>query len=155
VEYGGNDCDFDWAAIAADPAAVHLPQTPLELYQQTLIDFIEQARSAGIEPLLLTLPPIDADKYFAWLSRELDQAAIMQWLQAVEMIYRHQELYSLNAMRIGYQQGCRVFDLRCCFLPQHGLSDLICLDGLHPTPAGYDLLWQHLSSELVDYLAEK
>lgn len=29
LEFGGNDCDYDWAAVARDPEGDHQPKTPL------------------------------------------------------------------------------------------------------------------------------
>ncbi|HBG77081.1 MAG TPA: SGNH/GDSL hydrolase family protein, partial [Clostridiales bacterium] len=29
LEFGGNDCDFDWAAISEHPKGSHVPFTPL------------------------------------------------------------------------------------------------------------------------------
>ena len=36
LEYGGNDCDFDWKAISESPDEKHLPKTPAPLFAQKL-----------------------------------------------------------------------------------------------------------------------
>ena len=38
IEFGGNDSDFDWRAISADPSAKHLPKKP---------PTVEQVREEG------------------------------------------------------------------------------------------------------------
>jgi acyl-CoA thioesterase-1 len=36
IEYGGNDCDFAWNEVAANPYVPHEPQTDLSLFEDTL-----------------------------------------------------------------------------------------------------------------------
>ena len=56
VEYGGNDCDFDWKAIAADPTGEHKPKTSIESFVKTLETMAENLLQRNIQPLLMTLP---------------------------------------------------------------------------------------------------
>jgi len=35
LEFGGNDSDFDWEEISADPEAAHTPRTPIEVFTDT------------------------------------------------------------------------------------------------------------------------
>ena len=71
VEYGGNDCDFDWKAIAADPTGEHKPKTSIESFVKTLETMAENLLQRNIQPLLMTLPPVDASRYlsFIWPGR--------------------------------------------------------------------------------------
>ena len=41
VSYGGNDSDFDWAAIDADPEADHRPNTELPEFADTLHETLD------------------------------------------------------------------------------------------------------------------
>ena len=90
VEYGGNDCDFDWKAIAADPTGEHKPKTSIESFVKTLETMAENLLQRNIQPLLMTLPPVDASRYLSFICRDgLNRANIIQWLGGGEqMIYR-------------------------------------------------------------------
>ena len=33
LEFGGNDCDFDWSAVSERPQAHHEPHTPLKQFE--------------------------------------------------------------------------------------------------------------------------
>ena len=57
LEFGGNDCDFDWAAVAADPEGEHVCKVPPERFSHLLQSAVEAVRAAGGRPLLTTLPP--------------------------------------------------------------------------------------------------
>lgn len=57
VSYGGNDSDFDWAAIDADPEADHRPNTELPEFADTLHETLDALRQGGVQPVMMTLPP--------------------------------------------------------------------------------------------------
>ncbi len=151
LEYGGNDADFDWPKIAAAPQEQHQPKTPLPLFEQLYGKLITLGRSLGMQPVLMNLPPVDAQKYFRWFSRELDKRALRRWLGNIDIIYRHQEAYSLACTALARQYDCPLIDLRTPFLLRHDLDQLICADGLHPTPAGYELIWQQLTAFFLKF----
>lgn len=151
LEYGGNDSDYDWPKIAATPQQEHLPKTLLPDFEQAYAELINQGISLGMQPVIMTLPPIDAQKYFNWFSRELNQQALLQWLGDIGIIYRHQEAYSLACLRLAKAHDCPVIDLRGAFLLRRDLDDLIGIDGLHPTPLGYELIWQQIAEFFVNF----
>ena len=65
LEYGGNDCDYLWEAVSADPHGQFLPKTPEDKYLATYRDMILYARAQGATPVIASLVPIDAEKYNA------------------------------------------------------------------------------------------
>ena len=77
LEFGGNDCNFNWAEVAENPLAPHTCQTPLEEFQRTYEWMIEQVRARGGKPVALSLPPIDAQRYFAVSYTHLLLAALL------------------------------------------------------------------------------
>jgi lysophospholipase L1-like esterase len=71
IEYGGNDCDFDWMKIAQDPRGEHKARTPLEEFTEELSSLVAKIKELGSVPILITLPPILSDTYFSFLSRSM------------------------------------------------------------------------------------
>lgn len=57
LEYGGNDCNFNWAAVSNDPHGVHLPTTDPTVFEKNLIDMTTAIKKSGGTPALMTLPP--------------------------------------------------------------------------------------------------
>ena len=100
LEFGGNDCDFDWAQVSADPTADHHPKTPLAEFEASYAALVQEVRAQGGHPVLITLPPLDAPRYFRWISRDLEADRIMTFLGDVERIYRWQEMYSMAVCRV-------------------------------------------------------
>lgn len=137
IEFGGNDSNFDWAAISENPEAEHLPNTLPHLFADTLRRMVVLLRERGIRPILMTLPPIDAEKYFHFLvGDKLNAANILRWLGDKQRIYRYQEMYSLLVERVARQTQCALVDLRQACLLDRDMFCMICDDGLHLTEEG-------------------
>ncbi|MEG1743807.1 MAG: SGNH/GDSL hydrolase family protein, partial [Clostridia bacterium] len=98
IEFGGNDCDFDWAAVAQDPTIDHQSKTPIMLFKQTYSSLIEKIQSHGSKPIILSLPPIDAQKYFDWVSNGKNSDNILKFLGDKQHIARWQQMYNLAAL---------------------------------------------------------
>ena len=142
VEFGGNDCSFLWQEVGADPARDHQPFTRLDAFEETCLEMVTSIQRAGAEPVLMTLPPLDAEKHLAFISGEEDKKRrnILQWLGDVQMIYRFHELYSGTIVKIADRTGALLVDVRSRFLDKHNLRDLVGADGVHPTAKGYQLI---------------
>jgi acyl-CoA thioesterase I len=151
IEYGGNDCDFAWDEVAANPELPHKPQTDLSLFEGTLTAAIASLNESDIVPVLMTLPPLDADRYLRWVSKQDFQVAgnILKWLGSVVKIYWWQERYSSSIVTIAERTKTRWIDIRGAFLRSPDYSDLICKDGIHPNGRGHELI----AKTIVDYIS--
>ena len=143
LEFGGNDCDFDWAAIAAAPEETHTCKTPPAQFLDCYRRAIRLLRGSGRTPVLATLPPINAELYLRFLCRDgLSRESILRWLGDVQRIYRWQENYSQMAEQLAREEGTPLVDLRRPFLQDaRSPSALLCADGIHPSRLGQELLY--------------
>ncbi|HZK69982.1 MAG TPA: SGNH/GDSL hydrolase family protein [Clostridia bacterium] len=154
LEYGGNDCDYDWAEVSTKPKENHLPHTPIDLFEQTYREIIFELKEHNIKPLMMSLPPIDAEKYINWITRNgLSKENITKWLGDVQMIYRFQELYSNTVSRVAAETGSQFVDVRSRFLDKHNFKELICDDGIHPNAEGHKLISQTFMDFASAYIA--
>lgn len=141
IEFGGNDCDYDWEQVALAPDAEHQPKTPLPQFVASLREMIQLVRQKGMEPVLMTLPPIHAQRYFDFFTRTgLSGENILHWLGDVQHIYRWHERYSLAVSRVAQECGCPLADVRDAFLAERDYGDLLCADGIHPNAKGHALI---------------
>lgn len=140
LEFGGNDCDFDWKAISERPDDVHLPKTPLEEFEILYSRIIDDVTRAGSRPVLFTLPPLCAERYFAWISRGLNAENILRWLGDVGHIYRWHEMYNNAVLKITAAKNTLLIDIREAFLKTRDYVKLLCADGIHPNEAGHALI---------------
>lgn len=140
IEFGGNDCDYKWAEVSQNPEKHHQPNTSLETFKLCITDMIKALRSKGIKPILMNLPPIHSEKYFAWISRNLDAQAILSWLGDKELIYRHHECYNLAIMNIAKSMSCDLIDVRLPFLLIRDYYNYLCEDGIHPNEKGHEIM---------------
>lgn len=145
LEFGGNDSDFNWAEIAADPDAVHHPNVELEVFQQEYAAVIDDVRAKGGSPVLTTILPIHAPRFFNWISQGLDADNILYWLGGDKTYtYRWQEMYNLAVCELAVQKDVPLVDIRREFLKQKNYENLLCEDGMHPNDLGHQLISETL-----------
>ena len=142
LEFGGNDCDFDWAEVARDPGAAHMPHTDYARFRQLLAGEIADLKKAGVSPVLMTLPPIDAERYLRFISGGAAAASenIVKWLGGVTKLYWWQERYTVAVAGAAAAAGARIIDIRGAFLRTPDYRTLLCADGIHPNAAGHRVI---------------
>jgi lysophospholipase L1-like esterase len=140
LEYGGNDCDFNWKEIAEKPYDNHIPKTPLTTFVETYLKMIGLLKEKCIEPIIATLPPLEPQNFFDWFCKDLNKENILKWLGSVNTIYRWQERYSRAIEYIGYKTDTPVVDIRGAFLKYFKIADLLCEDGTHPNSKGQSVI---------------
>lgn len=146
IELGGNDCDFNWAEVGADPDSDHSPRIPVPVFKDAMADIVRMAASNGMAPIFFTLPPLAPDKFFDWVTKDgISKENVMRFLGDLSRIYRWQELYSLAVMKLASEIGAPLIDIRERFLMQKNYEDAICLDGIHPNAGGHTLMKKTIS----------
>lgn len=142
IEFGGNDCDFDWEAIAKNPFLDHQPKTGYAEFVRRLTEMVVQVQEFGKTPLLMTLPPLNAPSYFNWFTGGDAEkgASILKWLGDVTRIYWWHERYSCAIERVARQTGANLIDVRSEFLAQEDFREYLCVDGIHPNHEGHHLI---------------
>lgn len=149
IEYGGNDSDFHWDEVAKEPDAVHFPMTTREDFRSKYNAMIDEIQSIGATPILLNLPPIDAQRFFDRVSQGKSRENILHYLGGdVQFIYRWHESYNLEISSIAYDKKVPLIDIRTAFLLDKNSKELLCEDGMHPSEKGHMLIAQSIS----DYL---
>lgn len=140
IEFGGNDCDYDWAVFSNNPDSQNNPHTPLDIFIQTMQEMIDTLRKNYIRPVLMTLPPLVADCYYRTICRGLNHENIMHWLGDAEYLYRWHEMYSAEIGKLAAKNNCFLVDMRKAFLREHNYQRLMCSDGIHPNEEGHKFM---------------
>jgi acyl-CoA thioesterase I len=142
IEYGGNDCDFNWNEIAERPDAEHSPKTDFNMFEKMLTEAIQFVKSQQIIPVLMSLPPLNADKYFQWVSRNDPEAEknILKWLGSVTKIYWWQERYNSTILKVSEMTKTKFIDVRGAFLEHPDYTKFLCSDGIHPNEDGHRII---------------
>lgn len=141
MDFGGNDSDFDWAAVAADPTGEHLPHTPLPVFVEVYRDILTTLSAHRVSSVVTTLPPVMGERYLDWICRDgLSKENILCWLGSAETIYRYQEAYSRAVEGLARETGTPLVDLRGAFLAHRRIETLYCEDGIHPNTDGQMLI---------------
>ncbi len=142
LEFGGNDCDFDWQAVSERPQAHHEPHTPLKQFETLYTKAVRLIQEKKGNPILLTLPPLDPQRYFQWISRNLHANNILHFLGSTDTIYRWQEMYNMKVLLLAQKLRVPVVDIRSAFLAQHHYQSLLCEDGIHPNRKGHRFIYK-------------
>lgn len=138
IESGGNDCDYDWQPVSDDSTAPHSRRTPLPDFLRILGEMVETLRAHKITPLLMTLPPLVADRWYAQITRGRDEQAIRNFLGGDTFLpYTTQELYSNEIFHFCLEHNVQCIDMRREFLSSPKIRSLMCEDGIHPNKDGY------------------
>lgn len=140
MDYGGNDCDFNWKSISEHPDKEHFPHTPLDSFVNTYHQIISKLKKKGILPILTTLPPLEPQRFFDWFCKGLNQDNVLKWLGNINSIYRYQENYSRTIEKIASAANVPLVDLRGAFLMNRRIDGLLCLDGTHPNTQGQKII---------------
>jgi lysophospholipase L1-like esterase len=142
IEFGGNDCDFDWEDIAHNPLIEHKPNTELTTFRDVLLNMIDTLKNSNITPVLMTLPPLDYKRYFKWITKgdESARQQVLQWLGSEIEIYNWHKAYSEMVTEVASRTRTLLVDVRSEFLKYKDYSEFLCIDGIHPNTEGHSLI---------------
>lgn len=145
LEFGGNDCDFNWGKIADNPADEHFPKTILDSFKEKFSKLIESVRSLGSKPVIISLPPIDSEYYFSFISRFMNAGQrnnVFNWLGGdINVISRWHEMYNRALFEISGLMQAPIIDITTPFDKHQGtMRTLYCADGIHPNAEGHKLI---------------
>lgn len=151
IEYGGNDCDYDWERIASFPEGIHEPKTDFGQFEKELTATVEFLKNNKVIPVLMTLPPLNADRYLKWVSKNnpLAEINILKWLGSVTKIYWWQERYSSTIIRVAEATKTRWIDIRGAFLQYPDFNKFLCTDGIHPNREGHRII----ADKVLEFIA--
>ncbi|MDR3598254.1 MAG: SGNH/GDSL hydrolase family protein [Clostridium sp.] len=150
LEYGGNDCDFNWHEVCNNPNAIHKPKTDLDTFGSKLKETLNFLKNNNIIAVVMTLPPLNADRYLKWISNNdtLAETNILKWLGNVSKIYQWQEKYSSAVLKIAEDTNTKCIDIRGAFLKYPDFSKFLCLDGIHPNEFGHKII----AIKIIDFI---
>lgn len=144
LEYGGNDSDFFWNEIAETPDEKHFPKTGLLQFRALYTQMIRRVRELGSQPVMLSLPLMDGQRFFDYTTRTMssvERAHILSWLGGqLERIRNYHDMYNMEVYRIAIEQQVPIIDITTPFLDNQDYTQYICADGIHPSEAGHALM---------------
>ena len=141
---------YNWQAIAANPSGQHEPVMDLVAYKAQYTNRIAQARAHGQEPVLVSLPIIDENRYFAFITRGMsmqERKNILYWLGGkTERLRNIHALYNLSLFRLAAQQCVHIIDVTSPMLASAHYEQLLEQDGVTLSPEGQQLVDNELST---------
>ena len=81
MEFGGNDCSYNWREISENPDKEHYSKSSITEFIEIYSYLIDEFKKIGKEPVLLSLPPIDSTKYFDYISKKLNTDNILKLME--------------------------------------------------------------------------
>src|SRR5665648_31792 len=129
MEYGGNDCDFNWNEVSNNPNADHKPKTDFDTFGNKLKETLN---------------------YLKWISKNdpLAETNILKYIGSVTKIYWWQEKYSSAVLKIAEETNTKWIDIRGAFLQYPDFTKFICLDGIHPNEVGHKII----ANKIIDFI---
>jgi len=143
---------YDWKAISLNPGGHHEPKMDLVAYKALYVNKIAQARARGLEPVLVSLPIMDADRYFASITRGMSMQQrrnILYWLGgSTERLRNIHALYNLSLFRLAATQCVHIIDITSPMLASTHYEQLIEQDGVTLSESGQAVVDNELASLL-------
>ena len=135
---------FNWRAVAADPSARHESKMDLIAYKALYINMIAQARARGQEPVLVSLPIMDENRYFAHITSGMsmqERKNLLYWLGGkTERLRNIHAMYNLLLFRLAASQGVHIIDITSPMLACANFDELLANDGVTLSAAGEALV---------------
>jgi len=157
MEFGGNDCDHQWVAIADNPSAEHHPFISIPQYAEQFSKLITSIQQLGAKPILLSLPPIIADSYFNAFTKNMSveqKGNVLSWLNGcLENITQWHDMYNLELFKLATELNIPIIDITSPFLVKRDYRELFCEDGIHPNKKGHRLIAETICNYAHKYLA--
>ncbi len=154
VLFGGNDCNHSWGEIAESPEKDHGPKIGLEDFGKKYERILRELIDLELKPIALSLPPLNHQSFFSYLSEFFNGETILSWLGKTENIFHWQESYDKRLRDIAKKLRVPLLDLRRLILEEKNYKDYICRDGMHINPRGQDFLAEKLAQPLAEKLKE-
>lgn len=141
IEYGGNYCDYNWAAIAAYPDSDHQPAFSFGQFRETYDYAITRIQSLGAKAALLTLPALLPQRYFDHVSHNLDHKRILHWLgNDVCNLNNWRDEYNDEILSLAAQRQVPVIDISNALLRLSHADNCYNDDGMHPNSVGHGVI---------------
>ena len=141
---------YNWQEIAANPSGQHVPVMDLVAYKAQYTNRIAQARAHGQEPVLVSLPIMDENRYFAFITRGMsmqERKNLLYWLGGkTERLRNIHALYNLSLFRLAAQQCVHIIDITSPMLASAHYEQLLEQDGVTLSPEGQQLVNNELST---------
>ena len=141
---------YNWQEIAANPSGQHEPVMDLVAYKAQYTNRIAQARAHGQEPVLISLPIMDENRYFAFITRGMsmqERKNLLYWLGGkTERLRNIHALYNLSLFRLAAQQCVHIMDITSPMLASAHYEQLLEQDGVTLSLEGKQLVENELST---------
>ena len=141
---------YNWQEIAANPSGQHEPVMDLVAYKAQYTNRIAQARAHGQEPVLISLPIMDENRYFAFITRGMsmqERKNLLYWLGGkTERLRNIHALYNLSLFRLAAQQCVHILDITSPMLASAHYEQLLEQDGVTLSSEGKQLVENELST---------
>ena len=145
IEFGSNDCDYDWNIFPQDQAAPDFssiqPKVPFDLYLENLTQMVNLCRAHKITPLIMNLIPYICDRWFKTIAKAHNEEAMLAFLKgSADTLGQNQARYQKELMDFATKNKVQTIDAWTLFSNAPDAASLMCGDGIHPNEKGYELL---------------
>jgi lysophospholipase L1-like esterase len=131
----------------------HKPRLSLEEFHEKYIHLIRLAQKKGKVPLLLSLPPIDPERFFEGIIKGRNKENILKAMNhQINKIFTWHSMYNLEVFKIASEANVPIMDITTYFLRQPDYREFLCDDGMHPNHKGHLLIAQALSDFYKKYV---
>lgn len=150
VEYGGNDCTYNWSELSENPEQSNgHPKVELSEYIRNLTEITRLLQSAGTTVYYMNLPPISGEKHLEWITKDgLNKDNLLSFLGTADTIRRVHAEYNSEFEGLARKLHVPILDVRSKFMSKNNFHEIMSLDGVHPSRSGLNIIKDEIHSFL-------
>lgn len=149
---GGNDCNFNWEAVAKTPNNDHKSKLSPDEFKENYIELINIIKKYNNHIVIFNMIPVVGQMYLNYLGSSYGKEELLTFLKCSETIEHYNEMFNYVLYDISRICQVEIIDVRSCLLWIRDLSKYYSIDGIHPNQVGYDFIFKNIESNLSNVL---
>ena len=110
---------------------------------------IKEIKGIKKEVVLMSLPPIDSERYFNKITHNLNSNNILNWLNGKKQVISNwHERYNLEIFKLAINNDVPVIDITSKFLEHNNYAQFLCEDGVHPNEKGHQIIAEAIEDHI-------
>lgn len=152
LSFGNEESNLDWNKLF-DQHKKATPKMSLKMFRSYYVKLIRTIQKRHKTPVLLSLPPINADIVFENACSMYNKIGLVKNLK--QTISQWHQIYNLEIFKIARDLDIPIIDITSCFLKKDNYRSFLGSDGIYPNRQGHLLIANEIKKFYKKYFSSK
>lgn len=154
LSFGNEESNLDWTKLFEQHKKA-VPKMSLKMFRSYYIKLIRTIQKRHKTPVLLSLPPINADVIFENACLGRNRTNLLKNLKQINIINQWHHIYNLEIFKIARDLDIPIIDITSCFLKKDNYRSFLGSDGIYPNRQGHLLIANEIKKFYKKYFSSK